>query len=103
VEVNDHTLAFDMIREVGPRGSFLGQRRTADDLPKLWRPSILLERSKEMGRKYRDPVEVAREMIAWIRENHHPEPLDAATRQELQRIVARADGDPRLTQAIRRA
>lgn len=101
IQVDDRTLAFDMIRKVGPRGSFLGHRRTADELPKLWPQSILLERSKEIGRKYRDPVDVAHEMIRWIRENHHPEPLDEKTRQELQRIVAQADQDERLKQAIR--
>jgi len=40
---------------------------------------------------YRDPVEVARERVAWIRANHHPEPLEAAQRAELGRILAAAD------------
>ena len=39
---------------------------------------------------YRDPVEVAREQAAWIRENHHPEPLEAAQPAELARILAAA-------------
>ena len=28
--------------------------------------------------KYRDPLEVAREKVEWILNNHHPEPLEAA-------------------------
>ena len=40
---------------------------------------------------YRDPVEVARERVAWIRENHHPEPLEEAQQAELARILAAAD------------
>jgi hypothetical protein len=40
---------------------------------------------------YRDPVEVAREKAAWIRANHHPEPLPELQQAELTRILAAAD------------
>jgi len=101
VEVNDDTLAFDMIREVGPRGMFLGQRRTAKELPKLWPPSILFEKSKLAGEKYRDAEEVAHEAIDWILRNHHPAPLDENVKQELRKIVAAADRDENLKRGIR--
>jgi trimethylamine--corrinoid protein Co-methyltransferase len=101
VEVNDNTLAFDMIREVGPRGTFLGQKRTAEELPKLWPPSILFEKSQVIGEKYRDAEEVAHEVIDWILKNHHPEPLDEKVRQELRRIVDAADQDENLRRGIR--
>jgi len=101
IEVNDDTLAFDMIREVGPRGSFLGQRRTVKELPKLWPPSILFEKSKLAGEKYRNPVEVAHEVIDWILKNHHPAPLDEKVKQELRKIVATADRDEDLKREIR--
>ncbi len=42
---------------------------------------------------YRDPVEVARERVAWIRENHRPEPLDPHKAAELTRILSAADRD----------
>jgi hypothetical protein len=29
--------------------------------------------------------------VAWIREHHHPEPLEAAQQAELTRILAAAD------------
>jgi trimethylamine--corrinoid protein Co-methyltransferase len=95
IEVTDETLAFDMLRDVGPghRGMFLGQRRTANELPGLWPPSILLERSELAGEKYRDPLEVAHEAIDWISKNHHPAPLPDDVRQELRQIVAAADQD----------
>ena len=41
--------------------------------------------------KYRDPLEVAREKVMWILENHHPEPLEAAKQAELTRILQAAD------------
>lgn len=101
VEVNDRTLAFDMIREVGPRGMFLGQKRTAEELPKLWPPSILFEKSKVVGEKYRNAEEVAHEAIDWVLKNHHPAPLDEKVQQELRRIVAAADQDENLKRELK--
>jgi len=101
VEVSDRTLAFDMIREVGPRGMFLGQKRTAEELPKLWPPSILFEKSKVVGEKYRNAEEVAREAIDWVLKNHHPAPLDEKVQQELRRIVAAADRDENLKRELK--
>jgi len=101
IEVNDNTLAFDMIREVGPRGTFLGQKRTAKELPKLWPPSILFEKSKLAGEKYRNPVEIAHQVIDWILKNHHPSPLDENVKRELRKIVAAADRDENLKREIR--
>ena len=98
IEVSDDTLAFDMIREVGPghRGMFLRQRRTAKELPRLWPPSILFEKPKLTGEKYRDPFEVADEAVDWILKNHRPAPLPEEVRQELRQIVASADQDENL-------
>jgi len=101
VEVSDRTLAFDMIREVGPRGMFLGQKRTAEELPKLWPPSILFEKSKVVGEKYRNAEEVAREAIDWVLKNHHPAPLDEKVQQELRRIVDAADRDENLKKELK--
>jgi len=101
LKVNDETLAFDMIREIGPQGTFLGQRRTAEELPKLWPPSILFEKSKIAGEKYRDAEEVAREVIDWVLKNHHPAPLDEKVRQELRKIVTAADQDENLKREIK--
>jgi len=101
VEVSDRTLAFDMIREVGPRGMFLGQKRTAEELPKLWPQSILFEKSKVVGEKYRNAEEVARETIDWVLKNHHPAPLDEKVQQELKKIVAAADRDENLKRELK--
>ncbi|TKJ30761.1 MAG: hypothetical protein CEE40_03625 [Chloroflexi bacterium B3_Chlor] len=91
IEVNDTTLAFDMIRDVGPLGMFLGQRRTAKELPRLWPPSILFEKPKLPEERYRDPLEVAHEAIDWILKNHQPAPLPEEVTRELRKIVAAAD------------
>ncbi len=100
IEVNDNTLAFDMIREIGPRGSFLAQRRTVNEYRKLWPPSILFEKSRLPEERYRDPVEVAHEAIDWILKNHRPAPLPEDVRQELRKIVAAADQDEDLKREV---
>ena len=102
IEVNENTLAIDMIREVGPRGMFLGQKRTAEELPKLWPPSILFEKSGVAEEKYRNPAEVAHEVIDWVLKNHHPAPLADDVKREISKIVAAADRDENLKKEIRR-
>ena len=103
IEVNDNTLAFDMIRDIGPRGTFLAQRRTVKEYRKLWPPSILFEKSPLPEERYRDPVEVAHEAIDWILKNHQPAPLPEDVRQELRKIVAAADQDEDLTREVKGA
>lgn len=89
MEVNPETLAVDVVNEVGPGGHFLSQKHTR----KYMRTSMvrgILHQIDPMG-KYRNPVEYARERVAWILENHHPEPPSADIQKELDRIVATAD------------
>jgi trimethylamine--corrinoid protein Co-methyltransferase len=101
-EVNENTLAFDMIREVGPRGMFMAQRRTAIELPKLWPQSILFEEPDgSENERYKDPFKVAHESIEWILKNHRPEPLPAEMRRELKKIVACADQDEELRMEVK--
>jgi trimethylamine--corrinoid protein Co-methyltransferase len=101
-EVNTNTLAFDMIREVGPRGMFLAHRRTAKELPKLWPQSILFEEPEKPGEeKYKDSYKVAHESIEWILNNHQPEPLPPEISREIKKIVAAADQDEELKRKVR--
>jgi trimethylamine--corrinoid protein Co-methyltransferase len=92
--VNSQTLAFDMIREIGPLGAYISHKESAKAYHKIWRrESILYEDGRAEGRKWRDPVEVARETISWILENHKPDPLSEDVKQELRKIVDAADND----------
>lgn len=100
IEVNPKTLAYDLIREIGHTGSYIGHRETAKAYRSIWpRDSILFESGAAEGRKWRDPVDVARESVRWILQNHVPEPLPEDVRQELRKIVAAADKDENLQQA----
>jgi len=88
-DVSDETLALDVIADVGPGGHFLAERHTRTHMRTALKRGLTHELAPEGG--YRDPVEVARERVAWIRANHHPEPLEAAKAAELTRILAAAD------------
>jgi hypothetical protein len=44
---------------------------------------------------YHDPLQVAREKVAWILDNYQPEPLEEAKKTELARILAAADREIR--------
>jgi trimethylamine--corrinoid protein Co-methyltransferase len=94
VEVNPQTLSFDMIKEMGQHGSYISHRESAKAYREMWKgDSILYEDGKAEGRKWRDPVGVAREAVTWILENHRPEPIDETVSKELRRIVDTADRD----------
>ena len=88
-DVSDETLALDVIAEVGPGGHFLAEKHTRVHMRTALKRGLTHELAEGGG--YRDPVEVARERVAWIRENHHPEPLDPAMSAELTRILDAAD------------
>jgi trimethylamine--corrinoid protein Co-methyltransferase len=99
-EVNETTLAFDMIRDVGHMGMYLAHKRTAKEVRKLWPPSILFEYPKQPDERYRDPVEVAHEAIEWILQNHQPAPLPEDVKQELAQIITAAEQDEELTKSL---
>jgi trimethylamine--corrinoid protein Co-methyltransferase len=89
LDTGDEALALDVIKAVGPRGHFLGQRHTRDHMRK--RQFSDLTAQTVQGSGYRDPIEVAQEKTNWILENHFPEPLDEAKQVELKRILHAAD------------
>ena len=82
-------LALDVIREVGPRGNFLKHRHTRQNMRRRVFSELTMQPGPGDG--YRDPVEVAKDKVDWILENHHPEPLDPGQQKELSRILASAD------------
>lgn len=89
MEISPETLAFDTIQAVGPGGHFLAQKHTRRHMRSAMVPAITHQMSKDG--KYRDPLEVAREKVSWILENHHPQPLEEAKQAELSRILEAAD------------
>lgn len=94
VDVNDSTLAVDVIKEVGPGKDFLIQKHTMDYMKteqsrakvfdRRMRNSWEAEGSKDTATR---AAEKAREILA----THKPEPLEASVKNELRRIVESAE------------
>ena len=89
MEISSETLAVDTIRAVGPGGHFLAQKHTRKHMRTAMKPTV----TQQMGPdgRYRDPLEVAREKVAWILNNYQPEPLEEGKQAELTRILQAAD------------
>jgi trimethylamine--corrinoid protein Co-methyltransferase len=94
LELDDETLALDVIEAVGPGGHFLAQTHTRRHMKETMERSIGQEIGPD-GVHYRDPLEVARERGVAILEVYRPEPLDEDKQRELRRIVAAADAELR--------
>jgi trimethylamine--corrinoid protein Co-methyltransferase len=89
MDVSEETLALDVIQKVGPGGHFLAQKHTRKHM-RTAMVAGLAHQVDAVGR-YRDPLEVARERVKWILDNHQPEPVEQAQKAELSRILAAAD------------
>jgi len=89
MEISPETLAVDVIGKVQAGGHFLAQKHTRTHM----RSSLVRSNSQQLDAngKYRDPVECAREKVAWIMQNHHPEPPAADVQKEIDRILTAAD------------
>jgi len=95
-EVNDDTLAVDIIDKVGPGGHFLGQRHTLEHYRmETWIPKISDRRDFEtwmkMGSKPLD--EVAKEKVKEILATHKPEPIPEGVQREISQIHKRAEAE----------
>lgn len=91
-EVNEATLAYDVMKEVIPRdGVFLGERHTVRQMRKgaLWMPRIGTHRRGEAGISG-GVVARARSRAKEILGTHEVEPLPDDVRAHLDEIVARA-------------
>jgi trimethylamine--corrinoid protein Co-methyltransferase len=89
LDTSSEAFSLDMIKKVGPRGNFLKEKRTRQQVRALEYSELTTQTNPQGGR--RDPIEVAREKTAWILENHFPEPPEEEVQAELKRILATAE------------
>ena len=91
-EVNDDSLALDIIRRVGPGGHYLAERHTLNHfLKEHWMPKISDRRTYDSWKKAgaKDTLEVAREKAKEILATHKPEPIPKDVQKEISQIVKR--------------
>jgi len=94
VEINDETLALDVIHKVGPGGHYLAQKHTMNHFMKEQFIPELIDRSgyaewKKNGEK--TLVDRAREKVKKILKEHSVPPLDKDIQKELNNIIKRAE------------
>jgi trimethylamine--corrinoid protein Co-methyltransferase len=93
IEVNEDTLALDLIKQVGWEGNYLAERHTAQNfrrehfLPKLL-PRDVRQTWEQKGAK--TTLDLAREKVRAILAKHQPRVLDPTVERELQAYVGMA-------------
>ena len=91
-EVNDETLAFNAIRDVGPGGSFLGHPHTAEHFREgLWQAGMFSGRSWEAWRADGESsiLDKARDKVLGILDSHHPRGIREETEDALLALIDR--------------
>ena len=96
IAVNEETLAADIIRAVGPAGTYLSQRHTLKHIKKESSQTKLIDRGsfeawEKAGRK--DMAERANEEAKKILETHKPIPLPDAAAKEIRSIIEEAEAE----------
>jgi trimethylamine--corrinoid protein Co-methyltransferase len=93
IDVDEETMALDLIAEVGPGGEYLTSEHTLRHFRDNWFPRLIsrdpYEKWEHKGRK--DLGSRANEFVRRILENHEPKPLDGRVADELRRIVRARD------------
>jgi len=92
IEVNDETLAVDVIDKAGPGGHFLGEKHTLKHFRERWMPRLdvdSLETWEKEGIK--SLGELAHEKVKEILATHKPALLPEDVDREISRILKRAE------------
>jgi len=94
IEVNDETLAVDVIDKVGPGGHFLAEKHTLNHFKDvLFFPELTDRNSYDTWKKAggKSMVKRAREKAEQILKDHWPTPLDKDVQKEISEIISRAE------------
>ncbi len=93
VEINEETLALDLIDEIGPDGSYLDTQHTMDHFRERWYPQVFERGNYDqwMGAGGLSLGERAAKRVDTILEEHQPEPLPEDVQKELRAIIQRAE------------
>ena len=100
ITVDDESLAVDVIKEVGPRGQFMGQKHTLKFLERETYVSKLFDK-RPLDRWIKDGMkdirEIAKERVEQILKGHQPDPLPKEVQQRLTELVKKAEENHRKT------
>jgi trimethylamine--corrinoid protein Co-methyltransferase len=93
VQVNEETLALDVIDRVGPGGHFLDEEHTLRHFRENWYPTLLNRTSYSAWEEQGAATygELANRRVREILERHRPQPLPEDVQAAVRAIVQRAD------------
>jgi trimethylamine--corrinoid protein Co-methyltransferase len=91
-EVNDETLALDVIHQIGPDGDFISSKHTHQYFRQDWYPKLFERRNYDGWKKAGGKTmrQRAQEKALNILEQHKPEPLPLDTQKKIDQIVMEA-------------
>lgn len=89
MEINDETLALDLIHEIGPDGNYLSSEHTLTYFKEDWYPKLFDRRNYDdwKARGEKTLRQRAKEKALKILETHQPEPLPADVQKQLDKIA----------------
>ncbi len=88
-EINEETLALDLIDKVGPGGEYLTSEHSLKHFQENWFPELISRKAYESWAQdgSKDLGTVANEKAKSILENHVPKQLDDSIKDKLREIV----------------
>ena len=93
IEVNEESLALDVINKVGPGGNFLLEEHTLHHFRKeLWHPELMDRNNYEKWRQAGEKTlgQRATEKVRRVLAEYQPEPLSPEKLKQIDAIIARA-------------
>jgi trimethylamine--corrinoid protein Co-methyltransferase len=93
IEINNETLALDLIDKLGPDGQYMNNKHTLDHFRERWYPRVF-ERDnyhKWLAKGGKSLAERAAERVEEILAEHQPDPLPEDIAQKIKTIVRRAE------------
>jgi trimethylamine---corrinoid protein Co-methyltransferase len=95
LEVNEETMAVDIIEKVGPGGTFLGQKHTVENFRERWMTRLSDISSFEAWEQQgsRSIGEAAREKVKEILATHEVTPLPENVEEEIRHILKKAEAE----------
>jgi len=95
IVVDDETLALDVIKKVGPNGTYLAEKHTRAHMKDIWRPGVWDRTPYDawLAAGRRGALQKAEERAREILRTHAPAPLATDVRAELRRLVETAEAE----------
>jgi len=94
IEVNEDTLAVDVIDQAGPGGHFLGEKHTLKHFRERWMPRLDVDSLETWEKKgIKSLGELAHEKVKEILATHKPIPLPEDVEKEIGHILKRAEAE----------